>query len=75
MKRVLAQVLAVKDTSGASNRYDTRNMKNTNLHLSYCSEPLAPSAVNQNSEHFRLPHKTTGLSRKCTFLSYVNRVS
>jgi len=74
-RRVLAQVLAVTDTSGASSRYDTHNMKKTNLQLSYCSKPLAPSAVNQNSQHFRLPHKTTGLSRKCIFLPYVNKVS
>jgi hypothetical protein len=75
MRRVLAQVLAVTDTSGASNRYDTHNMKNSNLQLSYCSQPLAPSAVIQNSEHFRLLHKTNRLSRKCTVLPYVSIAS
>jgi hypothetical protein len=39
MRRVLAQVLAVTDTSGASNRYDTHNVKNSNVQLSYCNQP------------------------------------
>jgi hypothetical protein len=72
MRRVFAQVLAVTDTSGASNRYDTHNLRKTNIQLSYCCTPLAPSAVNQSSENFRLEHKTTGLSQKCAILHYIN---
>jgi hypothetical protein len=75
MRRVLAQVLAVTDTSGASNQYDTHNLRKTNIQLPYCCTPLAPSAVNQNGENFRLQPKTTTLSRKCTILHYISMSS
>jgi hypothetical protein len=76
MRSVISQVLAMMDTSGASNRYDTHTTwRKTNTQLSYCCTPLAPSALNQNNGNFRLKHKNTWLSRKCTILHCISTVS